>query len=142
MISTDNEAIGIHTDPAAQGPMETIPTPIDNHIVVLYKDAIEKEPLNYWLWHNLCKLLVQRDDLDEAIRTCQLGIEMSEDNPSPLMELSNLYALKGDYGTAINTSMKLSFIKPAHFRLALTEPGHPLFLPNFDQHEMQCLLKR
>lgn len=125
----------------AQGPMQTIPTSIDNHSV-LYKNAIEKEPFNYWLWHNLCKLLIQRDDLDEAIRTCQLGIETSEDNPSPLMELSNLYAAKGDYGTAIKTSMKLARIKPANFRLALTEPGHPLLLPDFDQHEMQRLLKR
>ena len=140
MISTDNEAIGIHTDPAAQGPMETIPTPIDNHSVVLYKDAIEKEPLNYWLWHNLCKLLVQRDDLDEAIRTCQLGIKKSKDNPSPLMELSNLYTAKGDYGAAIETSMKLARVKPANFRLALTDPLLPL--PNFDQHETQGLLKR
>jgi hypothetical protein len=46
-------------------------------------------------------------------------MEKWTNNPSPLMELSNLYAVKGDYTAAISISMKLSKVDPILFRIAL-----------------------
>lgn len=48
-----------------------------------------------------------RNDFDGAIKACKQGITKFPDNPSPVMELSNLHAANGDYRAAINTYMKL-----------------------------------
>lgn len=108
----------------------------------MYSDALLKEPLNYWLWHNLCRLHVLENNLDGAIRACELGIEKSHKNPAPLMVLSNLYALKGQFGAAIRTSMNVFEIKGAILGLALKEVKNPLIVPNSRETEMKRLLDR
>jgi tetratricopeptide (TPR) repeat protein len=103
--------------------------PIDNDSVIQKcRDAIDKEPLNYWLWHHLSRLYIEQNDIDGAIQACKLGMKKWINNPSPLMELSNLYAAKGDYKTAISTSMELSKIDSIFFRIALKSGEIPLRL--------------
>jgi serine/threonine protein kinase len=94
----------------------------DDRRIRMWQDAIDKEPLNYWLWNNLCRLYSATNNLDEAIRACELGITKSRTNPSPLMELANLYAAKGDYKAAITTGMQLVKFKPAILILVLKDP--------------------
>jgi hypothetical protein len=82
-------------------------------------NAIDKEPLNYWLWHELCTYYVSKNDLNGAIQACIVGAEKSATNPSPLMALSNLYAAKGEFMAAADSSAKLYAIQPTSIRLAL-----------------------
>jgi tetratricopeptide (TPR) repeat protein len=90
--------------------------------------AIEKEPLNYWLWHALCTLYAAQNDLDGAIEACKTEIQKSPSNPSPLMELMNLYAANGDYEAAMGCGLGLLNIKPAILRVALTTIRSPLIM--------------
>jgi tetratricopeptide (TPR) repeat protein len=71
-----------------------------------FQDAIAEQPTNYWLWSRFCEAYVARGDVDGAISCCKQGISKSP-NWSPVMVLNNLCAAKGDYGTAIQTYMKL-----------------------------------
>jgi serine/threonine protein kinase len=98
---------------------------IDDHAIQECQSAVDKEPLNYWLWHDLSRLYVAKNDINGAIQACLLGIEKSATNPSPLMELSNLYAANGDYKSAILASMKLSTFNPLLLQLALKGSGTP-----------------
>lgn len=61
------------------------------------------------------------DDLDGAIEACELGSEKWPNNPSPLLELSNLYATKGDYETAIMRGMRVIKVKPGMLTLAFKD---------------------
>jgi len=87
------------------------------------QDAIEKAPRNYWLWHNLCRLYASINSLDEAIQACELGMKRASDNPSPLMELTNLYAAKGDYKAAVTIGMLLLKVKPNVILSVLQDSG-------------------
>src|SRR5271167_3807110 len=89
-----------------------------NQSIRTLQEAIDKEPLNYWLWHNLCRLFAATNNLDGAIQACELGIKDSGTNPSPLMELTNLFPAKGDYKAAVTTGMRLLKVKPAILQLA------------------------
>src|SRR5215471_7883687 len=91
--SSDDQGTELSIEPTLEARMEEH-TLNDDHIRIL-QGAINKEPLNYWLWHNLCGLYAAANNLDAAIHACKLGIETSSSNPSPLMELTNLYAAKG-----------------------------------------------
>lgn len=89
---------------------------------------IGKEPLNYWLWHALCILYATQNDLDGAIEACKTGIQKSPSNPSPLMELMNLYAANGDYKAAMGCGLGLLNIKTAVLQVALTSIRYPLIM--------------
>jgi hypothetical protein len=79
------------------------------------------DKMNFWAWHCLCRLCMQNDDLETAIRECEFEIARCKSNPTPFMELSNLYAAKGDYGNAVVTSMQLFEINPKGVRKALQD---------------------
>jgi hypothetical protein len=81
-------------------------------------NAIMMVPLNYWLWHELCRYYAARNDLNGAIQACERGSRMSPTNPSPIMVLSNLYAAKGEFRAAAKSSAKLSQIGTDWIRLA------------------------
>jgi tetratricopeptide (TPR) repeat protein len=106
----------------------------DGHSIRMWQDAVDKEPLNYWLWHNLCRLYSAMNNLDGAIDACKLGLGLgvtdSRINPSPLMVLTNLYAAKGHYEAAIALGIELVNIKPAILLLALKDPKRPLIAQN------------
>lgn len=67
----------------------------------VYKAAIKQQPANFWMWHNICKVYLATNDLDGAITTCEAG--RTSANPSPAIMLSHLYAVKGNYASAINS---------------------------------------
>jgi len=99
-------------------------------------------PLNYWLWHGLCRMHAKQHDIAGAIKACESGIKRSTTNPSPLMELSNLYAVNGDYNAAVLTGQQAFRIKPSWHRLALLDPKEPWTTPNPYEHEMKRSLKK
>ena len=111
-------------------------------IIRMLQDAIDKEPLNYWLWHNLCRVYAATNNLDGAIHACELGIKKSDTNPSPLMELTNLYAAKGDYKAAITTGMQLLKVKPVILLLALKDSKNPLITPTSLENKLKSSLER
>ena len=98
-----------------------------NRAIQKCQNTIAKEPLDYWLWHDLSGLYARSNDLAGAIEACKLGIESWSDNISPLMELTNLYAAKGDYKSAIMTGMQLMKVKSSMLKLALKEPTDVVF---------------
>jgi tetratricopeptide (TPR) repeat protein len=73
-----------------------------------YENAIEDDPMSYWLWHKLCRAYVAQNAYDRAIAACRQGIAQFPGNWSPVMEMSNLCATKGDYKTAIDTYMQFT----------------------------------
>jgi hypothetical protein len=83
-------------------------------------DAIDGEPLNYWLWHELCRYYASKNDMNGAIQACKLHSEKSSTNPSPLMALSNLYAAKSEFKAAVESNDKLAKVPPTLIHLALS----------------------
>jgi serine/threonine protein kinase len=77
-------------------------------LILLYEDAVDKEPLDLWLWHHLFEAHVGKDGVDRAIAVCKNGMRNHDNNPCPVMVLISLYAAKGDYEKAITTYMDLS----------------------------------
>jgi hypothetical protein len=71
------------------------------------EETIEKDPLNYTLWHEFCNALIVEKGLEETIRVCELETKKHPNSPFPLIDLSNLYAAKGDYKSAIDKSMEV-----------------------------------
>lgn len=71
-----------------------------------FEDAIKEQPKNYWLWMRLYDTYIALDDVAGVITACEKGISQFP-NWSPVMVLSNLYAAKGDYNTAILTYTRL-----------------------------------
>lgn len=88
-----------------------------------HRDAIQKEPTNYWLWNSFC-MQVGMSNFDEAIEVCEQAIEKHPDNPSPAMALSQLYAAQGNFESAITGGMKLTRLNMGLMKLALSEPKH------------------
>lgn len=113
-----------------------------NQIIKSCQDAIEKQSLNYWLWHKLSNVYAATDNLDGAIDACELRIEKSDMDPSPLMELTNLYAAKGDYKAAISIGMRLLKVKPAILLLALKGDRDPLITPSSPDNKLKISLER
>jgi len=136
LLSTNDKGI----EPAVEA--GTVVDKLDKDLSIqMYQDAIDKEPFNYWLWHNLCRLYAVNHDLDGAIQACLLGIEKSTTNPSPRMELSSLYAAKGDYRNAVMIYTK-SRIKPAMLRLALKASRNPCNSPSSHEIQLRQSLER
>jgi tetratricopeptide (TPR) repeat protein len=101
-----------------------------------YQAAIKKDPMNYWLWHNCCKIHVSMNDLEGAIYACERGIKEFT-SPSPSMVLSNLYALKGNYDAAIKTYGQFYTVIPTILWLAL-ESNDPLMkLGSYEQSSLE-----
>ena len=68
-----------------------------------YKEAIDVEPNDFWLWHRLSEVyLAKYHIVDAAINACSLGIKTYPKLLSAKMVLYSLYALKGEYRGAIN----------------------------------------
>jgi len=111
-------------------------------MVQWYQVAIDNEPLNYWFWHGLCRTYVGNNNLDRAIHMCELGIKKLATNPSPLIELSNLYAVKGDYNAAITTSMQVLKFKPSIIWLAVKDPKGSVNFPDTTKDEITNSLGR
>jgi serine/threonine protein kinase len=111
------------------------------HSICMFQDAIEKEPLNYWLWHDLCRLYAAMNDLDGAIQACELGIKKYSAYPSPLMELTNLYAANGDYKGAIMIGSQLLKFKPVILLLALKDSTDPLITPTSSKSKWESSLE-
>lgn len=105
-----------------------------NQAVEKYQDAINKDPMNYWLWHNLCKVRIARDDLEGAISGCEVGADKFPNSPAPIMMLSNLYAAKGDYTTAVTKAMQCLTIKASLLCLAL-ESKDPFIGPESEEND-------
>jgi serine/threonine protein kinase len=138
LLLGDNGGIGISIEPVSGN--QTNEYSLDN--IRISEEAIDKEPLNYWLWHNLCSLYIGMDNLDGAIQACELRIKESDSNPSPLMELTNLYAAKGDYKTAIIRGMRLLMAKPLVVLLAIKDPKIPLIRPASLKSKLKSSLKK
>ena len=71
--------------------------------ITTYADAIEKEPENFWLWHGLCRVYVERDGIQGAIALCTRAFNDNLDHSRSLpclIELVCLYAAANDYATA------------------------------------------
>jgi len=69
-----------------------------------YEEVIQIAPWKFWPWHQLCLLYVfAMEDLKGAIEIC---LSAGRKNPAAMIELSNLYALSGNYGAAVSTSME------------------------------------
>ena len=110
--------------------------------IQMLQDVIDKEPLNYWLWRDLCRLYAATNNLDGAIQACELGIKKSSANPSPLMELTNLYAAKGDYKAAITTGMQVIKVKPAILQLKLKGSRNALIPSTSPENKLKSELER
>jgi tetratricopeptide (TPR) repeat protein len=100
-------------------------------VIHIYEDAVEKEPLDFWLWHRLYEAHFANDGLDGAIAACKQGKVNYPNNPCPVMELCNLYAARGDYDSAISTYMDLasdwegwSHMENVLSRAMMSEPGN------------------
>jgi len=97
--------------------------------------ALQAEPQNYWLWDRLCRQYVRDNNLNGAIEACEHELSKNPTNPSPLMELSNLYAIKGDYTAACATSKKIMKIEPHLLQVAFNNIASPTYKPN--EYEVQ-----
>jgi hypothetical protein len=105
-----------------------------------YEVAVKLDPMNYWLWRNLCLAHRRNNDLDTAVTTCLSGILAYPTSPSPLMVLSNLYAIKGDFSSAIQVSTEAFKFKPAMIWLAL-ECEDSVAAPNIQEIEAKSQLE-
>lgn len=58
----------------------------------MYGDAIQRDAMNYWLWHGLCEIFVEYYGISAAVGAYKTGMEWCPTTLSPLLVLSNLYA--------------------------------------------------
>ena len=94
--------------------------------------AIEKEPLNFWLWHAHSTLCARERDFRGAITACRNAIQKSPGNPAPIMELTNLYAGEAHYSMAVRYGLTLWKLDPAKVQSALTVSRNPLVISVID----------
>jgi hypothetical protein len=83
--------------------------------------ALDIDRMNFWAWHCFCRLCVENDAQETAFIECQAEFMRCKSNAPPIMELSNLYAAKGDYENAILTSMQLFEINQKKVRTVLRD---------------------
>lgn len=107
----------------------------DDETIPVVEAEIQNEPYNFWLWHALCTLYATKDDLDGAIKACEIGARGSTLNPSPIMELMNLYAAKGNYKVAVDKGRELLKMKSVDLRHALTATISPLVASIVHEYE-------
>jgi predicted Zn-dependent protease len=112
-----------------------------DQLVHTCKSAIEKDPLNYWLWKNLCNTYLTHNDYDGAIMACDNGIQQYVMSPSISLLLSNLYATTGQYKEATTIqSQRLFTDKQAILLLALeSKDTLPTETSTSDQETRQSL---
>ena len=132
LLSSDDGGMDLSIEPAAEVQMEDH-TSDDDRSIRMLQDAIEKEPLNYWLWHNLCRLYAATNNLDGAIHACELGIKKSGANLSPLMELTNFYVAKSDYKSCYDDRNASSQGQTSRFTLGVEGLQRFLNYTNFSQ---------
>jgi len=70
------------------------------------REAIVKEPKNFWLWKNVVKWLAVFD-IESALRECKEAIE-KHGSLSPSIMSVILYAAKGNYVRAIEVMTKMT----------------------------------
>jgi serine/threonine protein kinase len=92
----------------------------------LLEDAIKKHPRSFWLWHAHSTLCARENDIEGAIAACSLAIKESPENPSPIMELMNLHAAKGEYREAREYGWRLCKVNAEEVESALTLFRDPL----------------
>lgn len=71
--------------------------------ITTYTEAMEKEPENFWLWHGLCRVYMERDGLEGAIAMCKKAVIGNLNNSGTLprlVELACLYAAANDFVSA------------------------------------------
>lgn len=68
--------------------------------------AITQEPTNFWWWHNLSKAYIAINDFDGAIMACNRGMAKSTHSLVPIIAMSNIYAVRGDYRAAVRRYME------------------------------------
>jgi hypothetical protein len=107
-----------------------------------YHDAIKKESMNYWLWFALCRLYLDKNDIYGAIHACNLEIEKGGTNPSPLMEISNLYAVKSHYSDAILASKRVSTVKAGVILFILDDCKDCINAPSSDVNHARSSFER
>jgi len=140
--SSRDRAIEGHIELIAQGTNKPFTANGDHsQVIQTYEDAMKKDPINYWLWYNLCRLYATTNNLDGAIHACELGIKKFSANPSPLMELTNLYSVKGGYKAAITTRMRLLKVKSTFLLLALKDTKDPLITPTSLENKLKSSLE-
>lgn len=83
------------------------PNATAKEVLRLIMEAIEADPMDYWLWHIICQINLLRKDIDAAFAACKSGAAKFPTCPSPLMELSNLQAMIGQYSEAIQTQLQM-----------------------------------
>lgn len=103
-----------------------------NGAIGAYENAIEKDPTNFWLWHNLCKVYLLQNDYDGAIAACKQGIAQLPSNWSPMMAMGTLYATVDNYKMAIDTYMQMNTdgcrqLSLWHNFLSGVELSHPIW---------------
>jgi hypothetical protein len=105
----------------------------------LVLSEIEKDPSSFWSWHALSTLFAgNSDDIKEAITACRRGLQSSPGTPSIIMELINLYAVKGDYVEAVNLSVEVVEMDPDVILNALSSPKSPVIrsiIPDLQKKE-------
>jgi tetratricopeptide (TPR) repeat protein len=72
-----------------------------------YDVAIERRPLDFWLWHYLCEACISMNNVDGAIMVCKKRMGKYPTSPSLLLVLGNLYAAKSFFGEAVKVQREL-----------------------------------
>lgn len=76
-------------------------------LIQAYENAIRIDCTSLWSWHSLCRLHLARGNIDRAITICRREMTATPTNPVPLMVLSNLYSIDGNYQKAIRCHAKV-----------------------------------
>ncbi|TAE50142.1 MAG: hypothetical protein EAZ89_12680, partial [Bacteroidetes bacterium] len=94
-----------------------------NSAAGLFKQVVAADPSNHAALYNLCKILTELRQYDEAILRGQSAIQGDPGNPWYYRSLSQAYELKGDFSGAISVLEKLLQKYPleADDRLNLSE---------------------
>jgi len=71
------------------------------------QNAIEEHPMKLSLWLDLCRLYIATKGFDAAITACNEANSKFPANPVPVFALSQVYAAKGDFKSAIMSYMEL-----------------------------------
>ena len=69
----------------------------------IYRNAIAESPRNIIPWRKTGDLCIQQGRIDEAIALCRKELTKNEPNPSPAIQLVNLYAAKWIYSQIVTS---------------------------------------
>jgi tetratricopeptide (TPR) repeat protein len=110
-------------------------------MIQMYQDMIEREPLSFWHWHCLCQIYIINDNIERAKSACLIELATRPTNPSPLMQLQNLYAATGNYTAAIDTSERLFAMRPSLLQLAFKSLNSSLTVANPQELDMKAFIE-